>query len=107
MRMDVLSRNLPNSHAIDEHAHRRLAFALDRFADRVEQVRVRFADLSGPRGGFDKRCAVECDLGRLGSVVIEETDQDLYTAIDRASKRVKVAVRRKLDKAKSAWHGRR
>jgi ribosome-associated translation inhibitor RaiA len=105
--MDVLSRNLPNSDAIDEHAQRRLAFALDRFAGRVEQVRVRFADLNGPRGGLDKRCAVECDLGRLGSVVIEETDQDLYTAIDRASKRVKVAVRRKLDKAKAMWRGRR
>jgi len=106
MRMDVLTGNLPNSEAVDEHAHRRLGYALDRFATRVLQVRVRLGDL-GPRGGAEKRCAVECDLGRLGSVVIEETDADLYHAIDRAAKRVKVAVRRRLDKAKAAWHGRR
>ena len=84
MRLDVLTGNLPNSDAIDTHAQRRLAFALDRFASRIEQVRVRLGDLNGPRGGVDKRCAVECDLGRLGSVVIEEVDDDLYTAIDRA-----------------------
>jgi len=107
MRMDVLTGNLPNSDAIDTHAQRRLAFALDRFAARVEQVRVRLGDLNGPRGGIDKRCAVECDLGRHGSVVIEEVDDDLYAAIDRASTRLKVAVRRRLDRAKDAWKGRR
>jgi ribosome-associated translation inhibitor RaiA len=107
MRMDVLTGNLPNSDAVDQHAHRRLSYALDRFAERVREVRVRLGDLSGPKGGAAKRCAIECDLGRLGSVLIEETDSDLYAAIDRASKRVKVAVRRKLDKAKAAWRGRR
>ena len=107
MRMDVLSGNLPNSDAIDSHAQRRLAFALDRFAKRIDHVRVRFADLNGPKGGVDKRCAIECSLGPYGAVVIEETDADLYTAIDRAASRAKVAVRRKLDKVKASWHGRR
>lgn len=107
MRLDVLSGNLPNSAAIDEHAERRMMFALDRFASRVQLVRVRLGDLNGPRGGVDKRCAIECDLGRLGSVVVEEVDSDLYTAIDRAASRAKVAVRRKLDRAKAFWHGRR
>ncbi len=106
MRLDVLSGNLPNSRAIDTHTERRLAFALGRFARRIEQVRVRFTDLNGPRGGVDKRCAIECNLGPHGAVVIEETDADLYTAIDRASHRVKVAVRRKLDRVKASWKGR-
>lgn len=106
MRLDVLSGNLPNSDAIDTHTQRRLGFALDRFAKRIEQVRVRFNDLNGPRGGIDKRCAIECNLGPHGIVVIEETDADLYTAIDRAAQRVKVAVRRKLDRVKASWHGR-
>jgi len=107
MQMDVLSGNLPNSDAIDTHTQRRLAFALGRFARRIEHVRVRFADINGPRGGIDKRCAIECSLGPYGAVVIEETDADLYTAVDRASHRVKVAVRRKLDKVKAGWHGRK
>lgn len=106
MQMHVLTGNLPNSEAIDRHAHRRLMFALGRFAARVSAVRVRLGDINGPRGGIDKRCAVECDLGALGSVMIEETDTDLYTAIDRASHRAKVAVRRRLDRAKNIWHGR-
>ena len=106
MHLDVLTGNLPNSEAIDTHAHKRLGFALGRFAPRVQDVRVRLADVNGPRGGIDKRCAIECNLGKNGSVVIEEIDSDLYTAIDRASSRVKIAVRRKLDRAKAAWHGR-
>lgn len=106
MHLDVLTGNLPNSDAIDSHAQRRLTFALGRFSSRIKQVRVRLADINGPRGGIDKRCAIECNLGKNGTVLIEETDADLYAAIDRASNRVKVAVRRKLDRAKAAWHGR-
>lgn len=100
MRLDVRGRHLPLTPALLDHVARRLRFALGRFAG-VRHVAVRVADVNGPRGGIDKRCHLRVDVaGR--AITIEETDRDLYVAIDRAADRAGRATGRVLARRRAA-----
>ena len=57
---------------------------------------VTLSDLNGPRGGIDKRCLVQVKLDGLMSVVVEDVQSDLYTAINRAAGRAGRTVMRRL-----------
>ena len=73
---------------------RRLSFALSRFRGRVRGVSVRLTDVNGPRGGIDKRCAMEARLAPRGTVRVEDTDSALPAAVDGAATRLARAVAR-------------
>jgi len=83
MQLHIKGQNLFLAPAVIEWIERRLRFALSRFADRIDRVTVRLADLHGPRGGVDKQCRIVVRLRPGGEVVIEDTATDLETAIDR------------------------
>lgn len=98
--------------ALRSYAERRLRFALGRFGRRVRGVVVRFEDLNGPRGGADKACRLSARSDG-GPLRVEDTDADLYAALDRAAdrlgRRVARAIARRRDSAlegsnrKEAW----
>ena len=103
MRIAVQSRGFSLTDALDNHVHRRLDFTLARGARRVRSVGVRLSDLNGPRGGVDKRCLIEIRLDGLPVVVVEDTQADLYTAIDRAATRAGRTVMRRLAQDSARW----
>ncbi|MGE3959720.1 MAG: HPF/RaiA family ribosome-associated protein [Vicinamibacterales bacterium] len=75
--------------------HKRLEFALGRFAGRVRTLTVRLKDLNGPRGGADKHCQISVRLDRPKRViVIEDVDSQPEAAITRAAERAARAVSR-------------
>lgn len=96
MRVDVRTQGFPLTDALTEHTQRRLRFALKHAADQVQQVTVRLADVNGPRGGVDKRCSVHIMLDGLPDIVTEDTEADMYIAINRAVDRVGRTVLRRL-----------
>jgi ribosome-associated translation inhibitor RaiA len=59
---------------------------------------VRLSDINGPHGGADKRCHLQVMLNGLPDVVVEDTEADLYIAIDRATDRAGRTVVRKLNR---------
>ncbi|WP_242343010.1 HPF/RaiA family ribosome-associated protein [Anaeromyxobacter terrae] len=75
---------------------RRLAFALDRYAQRIARVRVVVGDLNGPKGGEDKFCRVEVRLRGARTVRATAVDGDAYAAIGAAAHRAGRAVARAL-----------
>lgn len=83
-----------------EHIERRVQFALSRFGDRVVRVRVRLADINGPRGGDDKSCSIEIRLRPSARVYLQDTDANLFAVIDRVIERAERTVARKIDKMK-------
>lgn len=101
MNLEVRGVNLPLTDAVVGHVERRLDSALRRFVRRVRGVTVRLVDINGPRGGTDKRVQVEVGLEGAGAIRVEQADADLYTAVDRASHRVKHAVARTLTRFQS------
>jgi ribosome hibernation promoting factor len=96
MRTAIQSRGFPLTDALENHVRKRLDFTLSRAGRRVRSVDVRLSDINGPRGGIDKRCLIEIRLYDLPVVVVEDTQADLYTAIDRAATRAGRTVMRRL-----------
>jgi ribosome-associated translation inhibitor RaiA len=85
---------------------RRLQFALGWANHDVRKVNVRLFDINGPRGGKDKRCRIQVPIPGTQNVVIEDTETDLYVAIDRAAERTERAVVRRLERLREHPHDR-
>lgn len=88
--------------AVRAYAARRIRFALGRFASRVGRVVVRISDINGVRGGVDQCCHISAEVLPAGKVVLQQIDADLFSAIDRASKRAGQALRRDIQRARKA-----
>ena len=96
LRLELRSTNIALTEPMRNHVARRLAFALRRFAHRVDRVTVRLVDINGPKGGPDKRCRIVVRLSPAQSVVVEATDSDAYAAVSQAAMRLDEAVARTL-----------
>ena len=102
MNIQIRERNVDVSEVLRSHVVRRLGFALSRFGERIGRVTVRFSD-GGNGGGVDKRCQINVGL-RPKSVRVEDTDIDLFVAVDNAANRVSRSVARALERER-AWEG--
>jgi ribosome-associated translation inhibitor RaiA len=98
MQIEIQARNFPLTDALRRHVERRLDFALSTRDDYIQRVLVRLCDINGPRGGADKCCHIMVMLAHLPDVVIEDTEVDLYIAIDRAADRASRTVGRRLSR---------
>ena len=96
MQIDIQARNFQLTDALRNHIERRLGFSLSARYDHIQRVIVRLSDINGPRGGADKCCHMQVVLAHLPDVVIEDTEADLYAAIDRAADRASRTIGRRL-----------
>ena len=98
MRIEMHGQAIALRQPLRQYVERAILFALGRFAERIQCVRVNIADVNGPRGGADKRCRIQVSLRRLGEVVAEDTDERIATAVDHASERAGRATRRTIER---------
>ena len=98
MQIDIQARIFSLTEALREHVTRRLGFALGTRDEHIQRVLVRLSDINGPRGGDDKQCHIQIVLAQLPDVVIEDTEADLYRAIDRAADRAGRTLGRRLSR---------
>jgi len=96
MQIAIQARGFPLTDALRNHTQTRIGFTLANAAGRIRRVGIRLSDLNGPRGGVDKRCLVEVRLDGLPTVVVEDIQPDMYSAIDRAVGRAARTVMRRL-----------
>ena len=96
MNIDIQARNFSLTHALRGHVERRLGFAFSTRNQHIQRILVRLSDINGPRGGPDKCCHIQLVLPQLADVVIEDTESDLYVAIDRAADRASRSLARRL-----------
>jgi ribosomal subunit interface protein len=101
MQIDIQARGFDLTDALREHAKKRLAFALHWAHDDVREIKIRLSDVNGPRGGEDKRCLIQLPLIGKTAIVIEETELNLYTAIDKAMHRLERVLAKRLEKARN------
>jgi ribosomal subunit interface protein len=101
MQIDINTHRFPLTDALRSHVRRRLHYALSSIDESVQRVVVRLSDVNGPRGGMDKRCRLQLVLAGLPDVIVEDTQADLYAAIDRASDRAGRTLARRLDRRRS------
>jgi len=96
MHINIQAQGFPLTEALRRHAERRLHYALAHNNRRVCRVIMRLSDVSGPRGGQDKRCHLRVVLSGMPNLVTEDTEADLYDAINRATSRAGRTLNRKL-----------
>ena len=106
MQIDIQARDFSLTKALRNHVERRLGFALSTRYDRIKCILVRLSDINGPRGGNDKCCQLHVVLTGQADVIIEDTQANLYAAIDRAADRASRAVTRKLARLRNNNRGR-
>jgi len=107
MQIDIQARHFSLTDALRKHAERRLRFALTCCKDHIQRVVMRLSDTNGPRGGVDKHCHLQLVLAGLSDVVIEDTEADLYLAINRATDRAGRTLTRKINRQHTLLkHGR-
>ena len=109
MQIDIKTQRFSLTDALRSHTRRRLHYALSGIDDQIQRVVVRLSDVNGPRGGRDKRCRLQLVLAGLPDVIVEDTQADLYVAIDRASDRARRTLLRRLERRKAGLNraGRR
>lgn len=101
MQIDIKTHRFSLTEALCSHARRRLHYALSSIAEPIQRVIVRLSDVNGPRAGMDKRCRLQLVLAGLPDVIVEDTQADLYVAIDRASDRAGRTLLRRLEPRKA------
>jgi putative sigma-54 modulation protein len=101
MNIEIHARRVPLSRKLRKSTERRIRSALTRFDERITRVSLWLSDVNGPKGGNDKNCQVQIVMSGKPDVVIEETRENLYLAINRAIERAGQTVVRKLDRQRS------
>lgn len=98
MQIDIQSRGFSLTDALQNYIQRRLHFSMSHSSDYINQAVIRLSDINGPRGGADKCCHVHIVMAGIPNVVVEDTEVDMYAAIDRAIDRARRTVSRKIDR---------
>lgn len=98
MQIDIQARDFTLTEALGAYVERRIQFGLGSRHDRIGRVSVRLSDINGPRGGADKRCHIRVAFAGMPDVVVDDTEIDLYVAIDHATDRARRAVDRRLSR---------
>ncbi len=96
MNLQIQAQNFRLTEGLRHHVADRVAYALNHGRDIVARVVVRMSDVNGPRGGVDKCCGIEVRLKGAPALIVEDTQADMYVAIDRASERVGRTLDRRL-----------
>src|SRR5690242_8539596 len=76
MRITIQANGFTMTHALRAYTEQRLASALGWARTRMQRLVVQLSDINGPRGGVDKRCKIQVQLGGGRAVVIEDTEAD-------------------------------
>ena len=87
MQIQIHANDFALTEGLRDHVAKRLAYAMNHGRDIVSRIVVRLSDVNGPRGGVDKRCGIEVRLKGASTIAIDDTEADLYVAIDRAAER--------------------
>lgn len=96
VRIQIRERNVEISDRLRTHIERKLGFELARFGQRIARVIVRFSEAQGDRSA-DKRCQIHVGL-KSRSARVEDTDADLFVAVDRAAERLSRSVAHVLER---------
>ncbi len=103
MKIEMQARNFQITKPLRNHIKKRLGFALNAGTEQIQRVLVRLSDINGPRGGADKRCKIHLVIPRVPDIVVEDTEANLYAAIDRAANRAGRALRRRVTRHRDQY----
>lgn len=102
MQIEMQARNYSLTQSLRTHIERRLGYSLGSCCRTIKRLLVRLSDINGPRGGNDHRCHLQLILPGHPVLVVQDTEADLYLAINRATARAGQAVMRRLGRRRDS-----
>lgn len=96
MLVHIQSRHFLLSEALRKYVKSKVQVMLGRYETKIARVDVSLFDINGPKGGEDKCCKIIVRVNGASSVVVQETAEDLYDAINTCTRRGRRAVKRQL-----------
>jgi putative sigma-54 modulation protein len=96
MFVHIQSRHFSLSEALSRYVKNKVQIMLSRYEAKISRVDVSLFDINGPKGGEDKCCKIVVKINSASSVVLQETAEDLYDAINTCTRRGRRAVKRQL-----------
>lgn len=102
MQIQIVGDHLEVTPSLAAYAKHRIELSLDRFEDHVRDVTVRLDDISGPHGPGTKRCHMEVHFHHRDPIIVEQKHNDIYTAVDKGTSRLKRTVRRHINRVRDA-----
>ena len=97
VKVKIEEGGVPASKRLRAHVQRSLDFALSGSSERIGSVIVRLSHAAAGLGGGAQRCEIEAVL-RPRSVRAEDSDVDVFAAVDNASRRLQRSMNRALDR---------
>ncbi len=104
MQITIQTRGFSMTEALRLYVLQRVRFALGWAGLTTRRLAIILSDINGPRGGSDKRCRIQVQLVGGKDVVIEDTEADMYLAIDRAAERADRALVRRVQRMREVAH---
>ncbi len=98
MNIEIQAVNFTISQAINQYIQRRVKFGLKKRQDAIRRIIVRLTDINGPKGGKDKCCHIQIVMPKIEDVIIEDTEVNIYQAVDKAVERASRNVNKYLAK---------
>jgi ribosomal subunit interface protein len=96
MLVNIQSRHFSLSEALSKYVKTKVQIMLCRYEAKIIRVDVSLFDINGPKGGEDKCCKIVVRINGASSIVVQETAEDLYDAINTCTRRGRRAVKRQL-----------
>ena len=96
--IDIQVQNFSLTSAMETHIKQKLESMHHNFGDRILSTQVHLSDVNGPKGGVNKKCLIHVELLKLPAVIVEDTEENLYSAIDNSCHSAERAVRKSLDR---------
>ncbi|GAA0397707.1 hypothetical protein GCM10009133_03410 [Cocleimonas flava] len=96
--IDIQSQNFSVTEAMKTHTEEKLQPMIRNYGDRIINVHVHLSDENGPKGGEAQHCLIHVELQKMPTVVIEDSEENLYAAIDNCCHRAERAVRKAMEK---------
>jgi ribosome-associated translation inhibitor RaiA len=98
----IISGKVPDlKPALRDSVEKKITDALDRFQNRIKEVRVFLADVNGPKKGVDKTLRVVVDFVRQPLIIVEERGESWTAMIDHSVDRVVRSVSRQVKRVRS------
>jgi putative sigma-54 modulation protein len=94
MRLRMAARGVELSVELADYVRRRVHFSLGRFSGKIKSLYIRLADVNGPRGGTDKLCDIQVNIGLRRPVIVCERQVSIHSAVAFALERAERAVQR-------------
>ncbi len=98
MQIDIQARSFILTKALKNYVEKKLKSALSRCEEHrhLKRAVIRLSDINGPKGGEDKLCHIQVSVVGAPDIIIKDTEQDMYAAIDSATHRAANALMRRI-----------